>query len=185
MARRILCDVSRIGKRTLDLVASTVRLQNRTNDTTYKLSPEGLERWKNYMFGNTSQGGGGKSPWTRLTGLFQTKKGGWIGRIEVKQFPAVIAVMKEAHAKGGTLTLLIQPDKSGKPAISMTAGDAYQKQDQGNQGNAGGGMFAQAAVAPPQQFSPAPVTTAPPAREVTFGKADVPKDSFDSLLESL
>lgn len=125
------------------------------------------------MFGNTQQGGGGKSPWTRLTGLFQTKKGGWIGRIEVKQFPAVIAVMKEAHAKGGTLTLLIQPDKSGKPAISMTAGDAYQKQDAAPQV---GGMF----DTPAPQAAPQPQT-----REVTFGKADVPRDNFDTLLESL
>lgn len=131
------------------------------------------------MFGNTQQGGGGKSPWTRLTGLFQTKKGGWIGRIEPKQFPAVIAVMKEAHAKGGTLTLLIQPDKSGKPAINMTAGDAYQKQQSG-----GGGMF----DAPAQTFSsqqqptqPAPART----REVSFGQTDVPKDDFDALLENL
>lgn len=178
--RHVLSDVSRIGKRTLDLVAGTVRLQNRTNDTTYKLSPEGLERWKNYMFGNTRQGGGGKDQFVRLTGLFQTKKGNWIGRIKVEQFDTIIKLMKDAHSRNGTLNFVIAPDKSGKPAMSVVVGDEYKPQ-----GNQGGGMFAAPAAAPPQQFSPAPAGPAQAAREVTFGQADVPKDNFDALLESL
>lgn len=131
------------------------------------------------MFGNARQGGGGSNPWTRLSGLFQTKKGGWIARIEPKQFPAIIAVMKEAAQKNGTLTLLIMPDKSGKPAISMTAGDEYKPG-----GNTGGNAFGSGFA--PQQQAPAPQRQqAAPQREVTFGQADMPaKDDLDSLLES-
>jgi hypothetical protein len=134
------------------------------------------------MFGNTRQGGGGKDAFVRLTGLFQTKKGNWIGRVQVQQFDTLVKLMKDAHSRNGTLNFVIAPDKSGKPAMSVVVGDEYKPQNQGNQS---GGMFAQAAAAPPQQFSPAPATTAPPAREVTFGQADVPKDSFDKLLEDL
>lgn len=127
------------------------------------------------MFGNTQQGGGGKDPFVRLTGLFQTKKGNWIGRVKVQQFDSLVKLMKDAHSRKGTLNFIIAPDKSGKPVMSVVVGDEYKPQ--GQQGT-GGGMFG----APPQQAAaPAPA----PAREVTFGQADVPKDDFDKLLESL
>lgn len=135
------------------------------------------------MFGNTKQGGGGKDAFVRLTGLFQTAKGNWIGRIKVEQFDTIIKLMKDAHGRvdpqgnRGTLNFIISPDKSGKPAMSVVVGDPYA-----GKGSNQGGMFSGAT---PQQ---APVETRPtpaPTREVAFGQADVPKDDFDKLLESL
>lgn len=126
------------------------------------------------MFGNTNQGGGGKDQFVRLTGLFQTKKGNWIGRVKVQQFDALVKLMKDAHSRNGTLNFIIAPDKSGKPAMSVVVGDEYKPQ-----GQQGGSMFG--GPAPQQAPTPAPA----PAREVTFGQADVPKDDFDKLLESL
>jgi hypothetical protein len=131
------------------------------------------------MFGNSRQGGGGKDQFVRLTGLFQTKKGNWIGRVKVEQFDTLIKLMKDAHGRNGTLNFIISPDKSGKPAMSVVVGDEYKPQ---GQQAAGGGMFGNAPVPAPQaQFQAQPA----PAREVSFGTADVPKDDFDKLLESL
>lgn len=145
------------------------------------------------MFGNQKQGGGGKDQFVRLTGLFQTKKGNWIGRVKAQQFDAIIKLMKDAYGRKddqgnqGTLNFIIAPDKSGKPAMSVVVGDPYAPQ--GNQGGQGGGFFggqqpAPAAFVPAAETGPrtAPATA---TREVTFGQADVPKDSFDALLESL
>ena len=132
------------------------------------------------MFGNTRQGGGGKDQFVRLTGLFQTKKGNWIGRVKPDQFNAIVALMKDAHQRNGTLNFIIAPDKSGKPAMSCVVGDEYvpnkpqQKQQSGGFDFGTPPQAAQQRQAPQQQ------------REVQFGQADLPaKDDFDSLLESL
>ncbi len=42
-------NVSRIGLRILDLDARTITLKNRTNNSTYALTPEGFERWRKYF----------------------------------------------------------------------------------------------------------------------------------------
>ena len=187
---RLLRDVARIGVRTLDLVNSTVRLQNRTNDTTYKLSPEGLERWKKYMaFGNERQGGGGKDTFVRLSGVFPTAKGNLIGRIAPSAFNEVFKMMQEANSIGGTLNIIISKNKNtGKPEMYGVVGQPYKKPEQDSGPSGPFGQFSQpVSPAAPAQQVPAPFATgsAGATREVVFGQADVPKDDFDSLLETL
>lgn len=184
--------MDRIGKRTLNTDLGTITLQNRTNNTTYKLSPEGLERWIKYMaFGNERQGGGGKDTFVRLSGVFPTAKGNLIGRISIDAFNTVFELMTEAQKIGGTVNIIISKNKnSGKPEMYGVVGQPYNKGEQKPQAPAGpfGQFTAQpaqtAVVSQPFQAGP----TAQPAqasREVTFGQADVPKDDFDSLLETL
>jgi hypothetical protein len=190
----ILSDVSRIGKRTLDTTLGTVTLVNRTNNTTYKLSPEGLERWIKYMaFGNERQGGGGKDTFVRLSGVFPTAKGNLIGRISIDAFNAVFELMTEAQKIGGTVNIIISKNKNtGKPEMYGVVGQPFNKGEQKPQAPAG--PFGQFSPAPQQVTAPAPApaaalpftsAAAAPSREVTFGQADVPKDDFDSLLETL
>ena len=185
--------VARIGKRTLDLDAGTVRLQNRTNDSTYKLSPEGLQRWKDYMFGNTRQGGGGKDQFVRLTGLFPTKKGNYIGRVKTDQFNAVFKLMQDANAINGTLNFIIAPNKqTQKPELFVVVGQEYNPQAAAPAAPAGpfGAPVAPAPAAAPAANVFGNVPAAPPAqpqqqRAVQFGAVETPKDDFDSLLENL
>lgn len=185
-----LVNVARIGKRTLDRDASTVRLQNRTNDSTYKLSPEGLQRWTDYMFGNTRQGGGGKDQFVRLTGLFPTKKGNYIGRVKADQFNAVFKLMQDANAINGTLNFIIAPNKqSQKPELFVVVGQEYNPQAAAPAAPAGPfGAPAQAAqplTQPVPAAGPFAAPAAAPTRTVQFGAVETPKDDFDSLLENL
>ena len=141
------------------------------------------------MFGNESQGGGGKDTFVRLSGMFQTKKGNYIARIEATAFNTVFKMMQEAAAlPGGTLNLIVSKNKkSGYPEVYAVVGKPYEKPTQevtsaGPFGNSGSPAQTTAQPAAP---SAGPFGAAPAGREVQFGNVDVPKDHFDSLLENL
>lgn len=146
-------------------------------------------------FGNERQGGGGKDTFVRLSGVFPTAKGNLIGRISADAFNTVYSLMQDAAKINGTVNIIIAKNKkTGKPEMYGVVGQPYQKPE----ATAPAGPFGQfspqsqsqpaqvpvasASVSQPfQATSPAPAAT----REVTFGQADMPKDDFDSLLESM
>lgn len=138
-------------------------------------------------FGNERQGGGGKDTFVRLSGVFPTAKGNLIGRVGVEAFNTVYEMMQEAAKINGSLNIIIAKNKkTGKPEMYGVVGQPYEKKVA-----APAGPFGQFSPAPPAASQPtqsaAPATFFAPAasREVQFGTADVPKDDFDKLLESL
>jgi len=154
-------------------------------------------------FGNERQGGGGKDTFVRLSGVFPTTKGNLIGRIELNAFNTVFELMTEAQKIGGTVNIIISKNKNtGKLEMYGVVGQPYNKAERAPAAPAG--PFGPAPAQQPTQL-PAPAFTAAPAgpfgmvasgpaptvsgsreigRDVQFGQVDVPKDDFDSLLES-
>lgn len=142
-------------------------------------------------FGNERQGGGGKEMFVRVSGVFPTAKGNLIARINIDAFDTIYKMMQQAAQIGGSVNFIISKNKqSGKPEMYAVVGQPYNKPNQ-PQAQEAPGPFAQfgakpvqAVVSQPTNF-PVQATSAQGARNVEFGQADVPKDDFDKLLESL
>ena len=113
-------NVARIGLRVLDLDAGTVSLHNRTNHTTYKRSPEGIERWRNYLMAMNFRNKKKKGTSVRLTGLFKTKRRGLFVGSVTELDPMKDKIRKAiAEDKGLVFFLWRNEDEEG-PAYTIS-----------------------------------------------------------------
>jgi hypothetical protein len=124
-------NVARIGLRVLDLDAGTVSLHNRTNHTTYKLSPEGIERWRKYLMAFKFRGKSKKKGTSlRLTGMFKTKRRGlFVG--SVSELGEMKDKLKAALAEEKGLVFFLwrnEDTEEGGPAYTLSM-DVSQEDD--------------------------------------------------------